>query len=96
MTTNTKPVDHVRLGTIQAAIWKNTDQEGRIRYGVTLERRYRDNEGVWQSSDSYGRDELLTLSKVADLANSRVHALQSEERDANRVAQATTERGRQR
>lgn len=80
MTTNTKPADHVRLGAIQAAIWKNTDAEGRPRYGVTVERIYRDSEGHWQSTASFGRDELLTLAKVADLANSRIHELQAAER----------------
>jgi len=69
------PVDRVRLGTIQAAIWANTDAEGRTRYSVTVERRYRDAEGNWQSTGSFGRDECLTLAKVVDLANSRIHEM---------------------
>ena len=94
MTTNTKPTDHVRLGAIQAAIWRNTDTEGRVRFGVTFERRYRDSEGNWQSSDSYGRDELLTLAKAADLANTRIHELQAGEREASRAAEAANQRSR--
>lgn len=96
MTTNTKPIDHVRLGSIQAAIWKNSDQEGRVRYGVTFERRYRDSEGNWQSSTSYGRDELLTFSKAADLANTRIHELQAEDRQAATEQQTANKRAKQR
>jgi hypothetical protein len=69
------PVDRVRLGTIQAAIWENTDAEGRTRYSVTVERRYRDADGNWKSTGSFGRDECLTLAKVVDLANSRIHEM---------------------
>ena len=41
-------------------------------YNVTLSRSYRDGE-EWKSSSSFGRDELLTVAKVADMANSWIH-----------------------
>ncbi len=81
-TTTNKPTDQIRLGIIQAAIWRNEDSEGRPRFQVTLERLYRDEEGNWKSSGSFGRDELLTLAKVADLAHTRIHGLQTEAREA--------------
>ena len=63
-----KPVHEVRLGAIKAAIWKN--QNGEItRHSVTFSRLYRQDE-EWKSTDSFGRDDLLLLRKVADLAHS--------------------------
>jgi hypothetical protein len=38
------------------------------RFSVTFERLYRE-EGVWKSSSNFGRDDLLVLAKVADLAH---------------------------
>lgn len=63
-----KPIHEVRLGTIKAAIWKN-DTESGVRYNVTLSRLYKDGE-EWKSTDSFGRDDLLLLGKVADNAHS--------------------------
>ena len=58
-----KPVDHVRMGPVHAAIWKNVSDEGHTRYGVTFERRYRDGEGNWHSASNYVRDDLLLLAR---------------------------------
>jgi hypothetical protein len=38
-----------------------------------VSRSYKDGD-EWKSSSSFGRDELLTLAKVADLANSWIHS----------------------
>lgn len=74
-----KPIDEVRIGSIKAAIWKNQTQNG-DRFNVTFGRLYRDEGGHWKQSDSFGRDDLLLLAKVADLAHSRIHELQASER----------------
>lgn len=66
-----RPVHEIRLGRIRAAIWANQNDNG-TWYNVTLSRSYKDGED-WRSSSSFGRDELLTLAKVADLANSWIH-----------------------
>src|SRR6266540_6776916 len=76
---NEKPVHEVRLGAIKAAIWKN-DTENGVRYNVTLSRLYRDGE-EWKSTDSFGRDDLLVLGKVADQAHTWIHAQGQEERE---------------
>ena len=78
-----KPVHEVRLGAIRAAIWKNDTQKG-VRYNATFSRRYRDEE-EWKNTDSFGRDDLLVLGKVADLAHSWIHAQAhvQEEREDN-------------
>ncbi len=62
-----KPVHEVRLGSIKAAIWANDTSMG-TRYNVTLARLYKDGD-QWKSSDSFGRDDLPLVGKVADLAH---------------------------
>lgn len=60
-----KPVHEVRLGRIRAAIWENETSNG-TRHNVTFSRLYRDDQGNWQDSASFGRDDLPLLWKVAD------------------------------
>ena len=74
-----KPVHEVRLGAIKAAVWKNDTQNG-VRYNVTFARLYRDND-EWKTTDSFGRDDLLVLAKVADHAHSWIHEQRQEERE---------------
>ena len=57
-----KPAHEIRLSGVRASIWKNDTEKG-PRYNTTFERYYRDGE-EWKSSDSFGRDDLLTLSFV--------------------------------
>lgn len=61
-----KPIHELRLGAIKAAIWRN--ETTGVRYNVTLTRLYRDGE-QWKSTDTFGRDELLVVAKVADQAH---------------------------
>ena len=72
-----KPVSEVRIGRVKAAIWTN-GTEGRTRYNVTFSRLYKDGE-EWKSTQSFGRNDLLLLAKVADQAHSRIFELQQEE-----------------
>jgi len=77
-----RPVAEVRLGGIRAAIWKNENEKGGAWYNATFERSYRD-EDKHRSSQSFGRDDLLALAKVADLAHTRIFELQHEDRNSN-------------
>ncbi len=72
-----KPTAHVRTGNIEAAIWKN-ETEGGTRYNVTFKRHYKDGD-AWKSSESFRRDDLLVLAKVADTAHTTILELQQEE-----------------
>lgn len=76
----TRPAAEVRLGNIRAAIWQNEGENG-AWFNVTFERTYREGE-EYHSAQSFGRDDLLTLAKVADLANSRIFELQRQSRKA--------------
>lgn len=73
----TKPIHDVRLGMIKAAIWKNEGENG-PRYNVTFSRLYREG-NQWRSTESFGRDDLLLLAKVADQAHSWICSGQAEE-----------------
>jgi len=66
--TKAKPTSEVRLGKIKAAIWANETENG-IRYNVTFSRLYKDGEG-WQHTQSFSRDDLLVLAKLADQVHS--------------------------
>jgi len=57
-----KPVHEIRAGGIHASIWRNDTATG-PRFNTTVERIYRDGE-TWKSSDSFGRDDLLTMAFV--------------------------------
>ena len=75
MTTKTKPVHAVKIGLVEAAIWQN-DADGRPRYNLKVTRRYaKEEQGTrtWHSTDSFGRDDLLALAKVVDLAHTWIH-----------------------
>lgn len=68
-----KPTHEVRLGAVKGAIWRNTNTEtGDTRFSVKLSRIYKDGD-AWKSTDSFGRDDLLLVSKVADQAHSWIH-----------------------
>ena len=69
---NTKPVEEVRVGTVKAAIWPNPTESGAVRYNVTFSRIYKDADGNWKSTSSFGRDDLLVLAKVADQAHTKI------------------------
>lgn len=62
-----KPIHEVRLGSIKAAVWQNNTNSG-VRYNVTFTRLYKDGD-QWKSTESFGRDDLLVLAKVADLTH---------------------------
>ncbi len=66
--TKTQPVHVVRLRNIRAAIWANDTEYG-TRHNVTVARLYKDDDQQWRTSDSFGRDDLLLLAKVLDLAH---------------------------
>ena len=76
----TKPIHEVRLGSIKAAVWKNETETG-ARYNANFNRLYKDGDS-WKSTDSFGRDDLLLLGKVADSAHSWICAQAQEESQA--------------
>src|SRR6516165_12063184 len=64
-----RPAQTIRYGRVKAAIWRQESDKGPW-YSVAFARTYRDQSGNWQSSGSFGRDDLLLLAKLADQAHS--------------------------
>lgn len=88
MTNKPKPVHEVRLGHIKAAVWRNETEAG-VRHNVTFSRLYRDD-NQWRSTDSFGRDDLLVIAKVADLVHSWIFAQSLEEEAATKSAASSS------
>ena len=80
-----KPVHEVRLGAIKAAIWKNEIPGGGVRYSTLISRIYRDEKDKeWKRTESFGREDLLVVAKVADHAHTWIHSQTQEERERER------------
>ena len=75
----TKPADEIRIGRVKATIWMNATGDGQARYSVVFSRLYREGD-EWKSTHSFGRNDLLLLAKVADIAHTRVWALRQDDR----------------
>ena len=73
MANTNKPADEIRIGRIKATIWAN-GTEDEPRYNVTFSRLYKDGDS-WKSTQSFGRNDLLVLAKIADQAHSRIFEL---------------------
>jgi hypothetical protein len=67
-----RPAQTIRFGRLKAAIWKQESDKGPW-YFVVFARTYKDQGGNYQSSSSFGRDDLLVVAKLADQAHSWIH-----------------------
>jgi hypothetical protein len=69
-------VKHIRVGGVEATIWKN-EYDGKTSFSVTLQRSYKDRNGVWKTTYSLRQNDLpkalLALQKAFEtVALSRV------------------------
>lgn len=83
-TNKPRPIHEVRFGALKAAVWRNETESG-VRYNVTFSRLYKDGDRC-KSTESFGRDDLLLLGKVADHAHSWIFAQTQEENGAPKAA----------
>ena len=77
---NNKPIHEIRLGRIKAVIWGNELEGGGFRHNVQVRRIYKDGE-EWKQSDSFGRDDLPLVAKVADMAHTWIHQASQDEQE---------------
>jgi len=66
-----KPVHEIRVGRIKASIWENETENG-SRHNVVIKRLYKDGDS-WKSTESFGRDDLPLVQKVADRAHDWIY-----------------------
>jgi len=78
------PVKTLRLGRIKAAVWENEADQKKF-YNVTFARTYLDDAKAYHDTDSFGRDDLPLVAKLADQAHTfifgRLAELKSEHSD---------------
>ncbi|HEX2853620.1 MAG TPA: hypothetical protein VHO24_10295 [Opitutaceae bacterium] len=82
-TTSAKlPVKTFRLGRIKAAVWENETDQKKF-YNVNFARTYVDDAKNYHDTDSFGRDDLPLVAKLADQAHTfifdRLAELKSEQ-----------------
>jgi len=63
------PVKTFRLGRIKAAVWENETDQKKF-FNVTFARTYMDEARNFHDTDSFGRDDLPLVAKLADQAHS--------------------------
>ena len=76
------PVARFKAGQVSAAIWENEVQmpRGTVKMlKATVQRRYKDRSGEWQSSTSFGRNEIPLAIHCLQKAFERIIDLQNEE-----------------
>ena len=62
------PVNTIRLGRIKAAVWEN-EADNKKFFNVTFARTYVDDAKQYHDTDSFGRDDLPLVAKLADRAH---------------------------
>jgi len=68
MSQGNQPIRRIRIGSIGAAIFENRTEEGKTYFNVQFNKSYRSGDD-WKHTRSFGRDDLLALSKLADQAH---------------------------
>ena len=56
-----KPVARIRAGQVSCAVWENdieVNGQSKTMLKCTVNRRYKDKSGQWQSSQSFSRNEI--------------------------------------
>ena len=77
-----KPIHKITYGRISVAIWENRSQKsGEAFYSVTVERTYFEGDEP-KSSSSFGREDLLNVSKAFDKAHTWIYERKSSEEQA--------------
>lgn len=68
MTTKKQPACELRVGRIRCTAWENAGPHG-PRYNFNFSRLYKPEGGGWKDSDYFGRDDLLTVARLAQEAH---------------------------
>jgi len=81
-----KPTFSIRVGKIKATAWKNTAGESTFM-SYKLTRSYKDKDGNWTESDSYGIDDMpVVASLVAEIQRRHFVASTPDLTDSNESA----------
>ena len=68
---NSKPIKDFRSGGIQASVWRNeSEKDGQtvVRHSVRIQKQFRKEDGSYEDTQYYFRDDLPRLVLVAQKA----------------------------
>jgi len=82
-----KPAHKIRSGALQVTIWRNSGDKGNW-YSVVPARGYKQGDDTWKETDSLNFDDLLTMSKLLDLAHTWIMGQQLADQKAKKDAAA--------
>ena len=91
MTENNRPLAKFKAGGVVCAVWENEAQIGgqtKTVLKATVERRYKDSDGSWKSTGSYGRNEIPLVRHVLQQAFELM--LQEKSMKSNGIDEETT------
>ena len=63
-----KPIKKFGAGAISASVWKNELKDGTEINAVTIERRYQNKDGDWQSTNNLRVNDLPRVALLAQKA----------------------------
>ena len=86
-----RPVHEYRLGRVVGTVWYNENESGRGWHNVQIVRIYRDEQEHWQKSQSFGRDDLPLVMKVANELHTWIHQTWQEKEDASKTEVVSAE-----
>ena len=82
-----KPAHKIRIGVLQATIWRNSGEKGSW-YSVTTSRSYKQGDDTWRETDSLNFDDLLPMAKLLDQAHTWIMDQQQADAKARKEADA--------
>ena len=88
MTGQQMPVAKFRAGQVSSAVWENQIQVKGAAVTVlkaTVQRRYKDRDGNWQSSGSFSRNEIPLAIYCLEKAFDAIITIQKEESVNNNI-----------
>ena len=92
------PLARYKAGQVSSAIWENLVQsQGKTLkiLKATVQRRYKDKNGQWQSTTSFNRNEIPLAIHCLQQAISKIVEMQNSEDSINRSVEGITHRREQ-
>jgi len=65
---NKQPIHRMRIGAVGVAIFENKTDDNQTFYNTQFDRSYRSGD-EWKHTRSFGKDDLLVVCNLADLAH---------------------------
>jgi len=81
---DSKPIKDFRAGNIQASVWRNEvqkDGQTVVRYSVKIQKQFRKDDGDYQETNYYFRDDIPRLILVSQKAFEFIALNESKEAD---------------